>query len=244
MSDQNSSIQCDTHAETDATFVCQHLLKGEKLGFNIGFDPGLPDDLWPDAWCDQCEKVFLKEGEWNELSEKFSPIKLLCTRCYETVRAKNWHEDEKIITDLIISSFHYLQGKQEFFSKKFKINEHEQWDWYQETGKLIFSHNGKPQVEAVIHFAGSYSTTSETWMWAWANQHLDEKVTSASKRLKTIGDEQQLQKLASGRWEATEVDGWGMTAILAKELSSIGAYRTPSDNGFAYMVIEKAKWVK
>jgi len=243
MSDQENSIQCSTHGKSSSTFVCQHLFEGRKLGFNLGYDPEQPNDLWPDAWCNQCEEAFQKEGEWNEQSEKIASIKCVCTRCYENIRERNWLEDEGAIQALIASANDFLNEKQESFTKQFKADEHERWDWYQETGKLVFSHDGKPQVEADIHFVGSYSKSSETWMWAWANEHHDEKVKKASRTLKVIGEEQQLLKLASGHWEATEDDGWEMTALLAEEMNSIGAYRTPGKNGFLYMVIEKARWV-
>ena len=50
MSDSDNKIECDTHGTTDATFVCQHLVGGEKLGFNLGYDPEDPDDLYPNKW--------------------------------------------------------------------------------------------------------------------------------------------------------------------------------------------------
>lgn len=243
MRDSDNKIECNIHGTTNATFVCQHLVGGENLGFNIGYDPDNPDDLCPDSWCNKCQEILDSEGGWNDKSEEFADIKVLCASCYEGTRSKNWLENNDVLHELICSSFNYLEGKQKEFLKKFKVGDHERWDWYQETGKLIFTHDDKPQVEADIHFSGSFSNKSNTWMWAWANQYLDEKVKASSRLVKDIGEELGLQKLVAGRWEATEVDGWEMTTLLAKTLNAIGSYRTPSDNGFTYMVITKAKWV-
>ena len=80
-------------------------------------------------------------------------------------------------------------------------------------------------------------------MWAWANKSIDEKVKASSRDVKEMGEELGLKELVTGRWAATEVDGWEMTAVLAKHLKAIGSYRTPSDNGFTYMVVTKAKWI-
>ncbi|MEZ5471823.1 MAG: hypothetical protein R3E90_08580 [Marinicella sp.] len=143
---------------------------------------------------------------------------------------------------MISESCQYLSEKQDDFANEFKINDYERWDWYQETGKLIFSHNNKPKVEANIHFSGSLSSQSKTWMWAWANTHLAELVKSGSRIVKEKGEELNLLKLRSGLWLADEVDGWEMTAVLAKLTDAIGAYRTPSENGFTYMVITEAKF--
>ena len=244
MSDSDKTIECGTHGATHCTFVCQHLVaNSEKLGFNLGYDPENPDDLCPDAWCDQCEAVLNAEGEWNDKSEAFADIKLMCTHCYESARERNWLQDDEVFDDLICEHFQYLDERQKDFLQKYKVTKHERWDWYQETGKLIFTHNGTPQVEADIHFAGSFSTKSNTWMWAWANQSLTEKVKASSRQVKKIGEELNLLKLVAGRWQATEVDGWEMTAVLAKTLNAIGAYRTPDQYGFTYMVVTNARWL-
>ena len=244
MSDSDKKVECDTHGTMDATFVCQHLIGGEKIGFNLGHDPENPDDLYPDAWCDECESVLETEGEWNDKSEKFSGIKLLCSQCYEDTRERNWLQDDQVFHELISSDFRYLEKIQKEFLEKYKVNDHERWDWYQDTGKLVFTHNGVKQVEADVHFSGTFSKNSNTWMWAWANDSLAETVKSSSRKVREKGEALGLLQLVAAHWEAEEVDGWEMTAVLAKAMNAIGAYRTPSDTGYTYMVVTKAKWVK
>src|SRR3990167_8563773 len=243
MSESDNKVGCNIHGTTDAAFLCKHLVAGEKLGFNLGYDPERPYNLCPDAWCDECEKVLEAEGEWNDKSEGFAGIKLLCSHCYENIREKNWLQNDEVFHELIRSSFEYIEPKQKHFLEKYKVGEHERWDWYQEAGKLIFTHKGEPQVEADVHFSGTFSSKSETWMWAWANESLDEKIKASSRNVKVMGEELGLKQLVAGRWPATEVDGWEMTSVLAKNLNAIGVYRTPSDDGFTYMVVTKAKWV-
>lgn len=42
------------------------------------------------AWCSACDEVLLKEGgEWNDKSEAFAGVSILCEGCFETIRAKN-----------------------------------------------------------------------------------------------------------------------------------------------------------
>lgn len=243
MSDSDKNVECAAHGATQATYLCKHLLDGKNLGFNSGYDPDYPDDLWPDAWCNECDKILDEEGEWNDKSEKFADIKLLCCQCYEEARARNWIQDDDVFHDLVTTSFSFIEPRQKEFIANYKADEHERWDWSQDTASLIFSHEGKPQVEAEIQFSGTYSTVSETWMWAWANDSLAENVKSASRSIKALGEELGLQELVAGRYQATEVDGWEMTSVLAKHINAIGVYRTPSENGFTYMAVTKAKWV-
>ena len=34
------------------------------------------------AWCDDCEKIRIKYDGWNEKSETFAKIKLICENCF------------------------------------------------------------------------------------------------------------------------------------------------------------------
>lgn len=243
MSESENKVECKTHGTNNATFLCSHLIEGKNLGFNLGYDPENPDELWPDAWCDECEKVFEAEGEWNDRSEKIADIKLVCADCYEDVRERNWIQDQGVYHNMVRNSFSFIEPRHKEFISKYNAGKHERWDWYQDTAKLVFSHEGVPQVEADIQFSGTYSTKSNTWMWAWANQSLDENVKASSRDIRSIGQKLGIKQLVAGRYAATEVDGWEMTAVLAKHLNAIGVYRTPSDSGFTYMVVTNAKWV-
>lgn len=86
MSDRNEQIECEIHGTSYATCVCHHLLTGQSLGFVCADDS---DDPQPDAWCSECEKVRLAEGEWNERSESFTRVSVICADCYEEVRQRN-----------------------------------------------------------------------------------------------------------------------------------------------------------
>jgi len=239
----NKMVECSTHGERSSTFVCHHLLKGEGIGFNVGYDPEEPDALYPDAWCDACEEVVDQEGEWNDKSEKFADIRLLCSECYCETRKRNWKEDETAVIDLITKSFEYLQSAQESFKKEFRLDDYERWDWSEDDCKLIFSNNGKAVVECDIDFVGSFSHTGNSWMWAWANKSFPERAKSSSRVIRKIGEDQNMLMLASAVWQGDPIDGWEMTAVMAARLKAVGAYRTASDVGYVYMTIKSARWV-
>jgi hypothetical protein len=243
MSDDDLRIECGAHGEGPVTYICRHLSKGEKLGFNAGHDPDVPDALYPDAWCDACNAMLSREGEWNERSESFAGIKAVCSGCYQDIRARNWRQNEDALHTLIGGSVDYLHQAQENFIETYRAGEHDRWDWNQETGKLIFSHAGRPVVECDIDFVGSFSNHSDSWMWAWANNSLSEGIKAESRKMRALGEEQKFLPLASAIWPADPVDGWEMTAVMAKELGAIGAYRTPGDDGFVHMIVRDARWL-
>lgn len=86
-------IECRIHEKQRTAFVCKHLLLKSKVGFNEAFetseDMELADDDDFQAWCDECELVRQKEGEWNETSMPFAEIKLVCEKCYFEMKELN-----------------------------------------------------------------------------------------------------------------------------------------------------------
>jgi len=84
----SDTIQCPVHGEQQETFVCQHLVTSLDTGKQVGFFwSGEPRG---DAWCSECEAARIREGGisggWNERSEKFLGVKILCGACYDRVR--------------------------------------------------------------------------------------------------------------------------------------------------------------
>jgi len=65
-------------------------LRGEQQGFFWGTDPENPRNPCPDAWCAACDKALQAGGgDWNEESEAFAQIKLVCDACYDRIRLRN-----------------------------------------------------------------------------------------------------------------------------------------------------------
>lgn len=82
-------MECSRHGERRPTFICKHLQYGERLVFNQPDEP-LEED-WPfkNAWCDDCGRILLQEGEWNKRSEGFAGIMAICEGCFEEIKARN-----------------------------------------------------------------------------------------------------------------------------------------------------------
>lgn len=89
-------IDCDIHGKIRSAFICQHLNKRIKTGFEEAFptDRGmqLEEDDDFQAWCDECEKVRIKYDGWTDESMKFASIKLVCERCYFEIKEFNLNE--------------------------------------------------------------------------------------------------------------------------------------------------------
>jgi hypothetical protein len=184
------------------------------------------------------------EGGWTERMESFADIRVLCSDCYELVRELNWIEDKDAFDSLLSESVAYLELAQSRVEKAFSLGQWERYDWAQERGELIFSHRGRIRVVADVQFVGTLSTRANTWMWAWANQSLLENIKAGARAVRAYGEKHSFHKLAAAHWRAEEEDGWEMTSVAAALLKAKGAYRTPDERGFTFMVITDIRWVQ
>ena len=144
---------------------------------------------------------------------------------------------------LVDESNEYLRAVLDAAKTDFNLGSYERYDWDQERGELVFSDQGVPKVVAKIQFIGSISTKSGTWLWSWDNATVLDGIKDQMQRVRGFGKEHGISKLTTAKWEAEEVDGWEMTAISAKILKAKGAYRSPDDDGFTFMVFTDIRWV-
>ena len=86
---EGAEVRCTAHGPSFPTYVCTHLFHQTDQGFHSTADPENPR---PDAWCDRCESVRLREGGWTEASEKLAGITLACGTCYDIIEENNRRE--------------------------------------------------------------------------------------------------------------------------------------------------------
>lgn len=101
-------LHCDTHDTQRNAFVCQHLIHADGAGFEEAFETvegmelGEDDDF--QAWCDECEAVRQKEGEWNDRSQAFAGITVVCEKCYFEIKARNQKNLVRPLQEIKIST--------------------------------------------------------------------------------------------------------------------------------------------
>jgi hypothetical protein len=89
MADRHDLVSCGTHGPRPAAFVCRHVLESLRTRSRVGFHT--PDDADDDnqGWCNACERVRAREGEWNDRSEAYADIRLICIDCFQQARELN-----------------------------------------------------------------------------------------------------------------------------------------------------------
>ena len=144
--------------------------------------------------------------------------------------------------ELVTAAHAYATARQDALRSEFALDSWPRWDWDQATCQLVFSEGGTPRVIADIQFVGSVSTETKTWLWSWANPHLDPLCARDVRDVRLLGESRGIAQLTTPKWSADEVDGWEMTAITAYVLQAKGVYRTPGDKGFTFMVMTAVRW--
>jgi hypothetical protein len=137
-----------------------------------------------------------------------------------------------------------LNEQQEISDSLYKISTYQNWYYDQITGELTFSDSNVKKLVIDYEEVGSLSFKSNTWLWAWDNPNVEQKVKSEIRKTKDFGVKRRFGKLTNGKWKADEFDSWEMTAIASYLLKAKGAYRVPSKDSLLYifMIYKNIKW--
>ena len=80
-------VNCHSHGEQAVTLVCQHIARANESDASIGFFWSRDDEnVFPDAWCRDCNEQLLAADEWNDAMEKAASLKIICSQCYLDLR--------------------------------------------------------------------------------------------------------------------------------------------------------------
>jgi hypothetical protein len=134
-------------------------------------------------------------------------------------------------------SIHALKRLNEANEQGFRISSWSRYDYDLDRGTLTFSQEDVVRVVASILVVGTTSQSAGTWLWSWANAHLPESVSEPVKKVRDFGISEDVAELADRYLQDDEYVGWAMTAIAARILDAMGAYRCPGTNGYIYMLL-------
>jgi hypothetical protein len=143
---------------------------------------------------------------------------------------------------LVGTAMRYLRDCQDSLNREYRLGQWPRYDWSQETRQIVFSEGGKPKVVADIQFVGSISTITNTWLWAWDNATIEPGLSDAVLKVRQHGQAHAFPHLTIPKWRADETDGWEMASIAAFLLGAKGAYRTPDEIGFTFMIMTAIGW--
>jgi hypothetical protein len=123
-------------------------------------------------------------------------------------------------------------------AEKWKLNKFARYNFDQEKGQIEFLDGQGPDLVCEVQIIGTYSKETKTWLWAWNNPWTSDKLKNDSLRVNDFGASHGVERLLNPKWEATEEDGWDMTAVAAHLVSAEGAYRLPNREVMIFMLLK------
>lgn len=91
--DSQPMMNCEVHGASVPAVVCRHMLTAADRIVGFVENSSEPDDL--QAWCDECEAFYLKEGEMTEAFLKFNDFAAVCQGCYALLKSRHTRFDSK-----------------------------------------------------------------------------------------------------------------------------------------------------
>ena len=140
--------------------------------------------------------------------------------------------------DFVRESNAYLKARIDRAKEQFGIGSLPRYEYDLYRGEIWWSEVNVPKIRGKVTVVGSISTTSNTWFWSWANKHFSDVILGDIEKVRVFGETESITKLTESKWDADEVDGWEMTAIASRLLEAQGAYRSPSEKGFLYLLYD------
>jgi hypothetical protein len=102
------------------------------------------------------------------------------------------------------------------------------WDLNQDDGQLVFSLADGLKATAPAQIIGTYNADDHTWLWAWDNPSIEDRLKSDALKLRKYGEEHHVDRLTQRKWVGTEDDAWAMVAVAVKLCGEQGGYRGPA----------------
>jgi hypothetical protein len=80
-------VDCAKHGRSLAAVVCVHLLEAQERA--VGFIENSSESGDLQAWCDECEDQFEREGSLTAAFKEFCDIRIVCEHCYVTISERH-----------------------------------------------------------------------------------------------------------------------------------------------------------
>lgn len=109
------------------------------------------------------------------------------------------------------------------------------WDADLESGQLVFTLDDGTTATAPMQIVGTYDTENGTFLWAWDNPSLPERLKSAAELARKWGEENDQQFYSSPGIKCPEEQAWEFAAVTTRLAGANGAYRGPSGATHIFM---------
>jgi len=135
------------------------------------------------------------------------------------------------------SCYEELQKKQDILLNEYQMGSFEEFWFDQETKTLQFKTDDEVKLEFAVVLVGSWSSKSNTWMWAWANESVVDEMREESSRIKELAAVTGNEIFEMTSFAADEYNAHEFVAMAVYHLGALGMYSAPSDMLKTFMAL-------
>ena len=102
----------------------------------------------------------------------------------------------------------------------------------------------EPDGQVRLHFAvtpiGTFSSSQDSWKWAWANTHLHQPLRDRAAAIKALHAKTDFECFVFNEpFPADAGMAWELAAAAVEELGALGCYRAPHRDTWLFLALER-----
>ncbi|MCA8961294.1 MAG: hypothetical protein KDC38_12305 [Planctomycetes bacterium] len=132
-------------------------------------------------------------------------------------------EDDIAWEELIATAQRYVERCQDDLRRRLRARE--RFDVDLEAGTLTFVDGDVVHARASFLVAGTYTETTRTWLWSWADPALPAHLTEELFELRDYGIDREFEYLSEERFQIELDDAWLLAGVACYLLRARAVYR-------------------
>jgi hypothetical protein len=136
-------------------------------------------------------------------------------------------EGELPHSTMVARAMEELRIRTASFDNLFQIGEAD-WQLDQDAGEIVFTSPRGIVATASAQIAGTYNTDDSTWLWAWDNPSVEQKLAAHARVVRQYGNQRGIAELTTRKLVITEEKAWELAALTCKLGDNQGVYRGPA----------------
>jgi hypothetical protein len=145
--------------------------------------------------------------------------------------------NDKEFENFLKNCYIELQNKQKKITNALETGNYDEYRFDMENKTIQFFKNEKITLQYEFVFIGSWAEEDETWMWAWANDSLDEKLRKDSEAIKNLQNKTGFDEFIAEEVPCDDSMAFELVAAAVHELKAKGMYMIPGEDNEFYIAL-------
>jgi hypothetical protein len=137
------------------------------------------------------------------------------------------------------SCYAELQEKQDILINQSGLMRYEDFLFDQTTRSIQFKNNGEVGLEFSVVLVGSWSSKSNSWMWAWANESVENELRVETSRIRELAELTGNSIFTEEKFKADEMKAHELTSMAVHHLDALGMYIIPTEGLKSFLALMK-----